>query len=128
VNDALQGAPIFAELPLDVYFPLCHGSWSAAGSSALRATVLGRVTDSSGAAVAGAKITVRNAGTELKQTVSTDDQGRYTVPDLDVGTYEVDADRSGFKRVVHSGIALTVGNQLVVDMVLEVGTADRPSR
>jgi hypothetical protein len=94
-------------------------------AQALRATVLGRVTDSSGAAVAGAKITVRNAGTELKQTVSTDDQGRYTVPDLDVGTYEVDADRSGFKRVVHSGIALTVGNQLVVDMVLEVGTAEQ---
>ena len=94
-------------------------------AQALKATILGRVTDSSGAAVVGAKIAVRNIGTGQVQTLTADDQGRYAVPDLDIGTYEVDADAPGFKRVVHSGIALTVGSQLVVDLVLEVGSAEQ---
>jgi hypothetical protein len=94
-------------------------------AQALEATILGRVTDTSGAAVADAKIRVRNLGTDLTQAVTTDDQGRYSVADLDVGTYEVDVDKTGFKKVVHSGVSLTVGSQLVVDTTLEVGSTEQ---
>jgi hypothetical protein len=94
-------------------------------AQALKATILGRVTDATGASVLGAKVTVKNLGTGLTQVVTSDSQGRYTVPDLDVGTYEVDADNPGFKRFVHSGISLTVGSQLLVDISLEVGSAEQ---
>lgn len=92
---------------------------------ALKANISGRVTDSSGGVISGAKITVKNSGTGLVQTATSDDQGRYTVPDLDVGTYEVDADMTGFKRLVHGGVVLTVGSQVTVDLHLEIGAAEQ---
>jgi len=46
------------------------------------ATILGTVTDTSGAAIAGAAVEVKNTGTGLSQNVTTDPQGRYRVPDL----------------------------------------------
>lgn len=85
------------------------------------ATILGTVTDSSGAAVAGAKVQVRNVGTGLTQTVDADAQGRYRVADLGVGEYEVQAAQAGFATLVHKGITLTVGSQSVVDFSLTVG-------
>ena len=95
----------------------------SAYGQALKATILGVVTDSSGAAVAGASISVKNIGTGILRTATTDDQGRYNVPDLDIGTYEVDAEKAGFKNFVHGGIELTVGSQVVVDVALQVGAA-----
>jgi hypothetical protein len=96
---------------------------SSAYGQALKATILGVVTDSSGAAVAGASISVTNTGTGIIRTATTDDQGRYNVPDLDIGNYEVDAEKAGFKKTVHGGIELTVGSQVVVDAALQVGAA-----
>ena len=86
------------------------------------ATILGTVTDSSGAAVAGAMITVKNTDTGVTNTTVTDSQGRYTVPALIIGTYEVDVEAAGFKKSLHGGISLTVGSEVVVDAALEVGT------
>src|SRR5215472_10152079 len=94
-------------------------------AQALKANIIGRVTDSSGGTVAGAKITVKNADTGVTQTATSDEQGRYTVPDLDVGSYEVDADMTGFKHVVRKGIDLTVGAQVSLDIPLEVGAAEQ---
>ena len=85
------------------------------------ATILGTVTDMSGAAVAGATVVVKNTGTGLTGTIATDPDGRYRVPDLGVGNYEVQASQAGFSTVVHRGITLTVGTQSVVDFALPVG-------
>ncbi len=85
------------------------------------ATILGTVTDTSGAAIAEANVQVRNVGTGLIQTVTSDAQGRFSVPDLGIGEYEVQASRTGFSTVVHKGITLTVGAQSVVDFSLPVG-------
>ena len=60
------------------------------------ATILGTVTDTSGAAIAEANVQVRNVGTGLIQTVTSDAQGRFSVPDLGIGEYEVQASRTGF--------------------------------
>jgi len=79
------------------------------------ATILGTVSDSSGATIAGASVQVTNVGTGQSQTVVTDTAGRYNVPDLPVGNYEVQASREGFARVIRKGITLTVGSQNVVD-------------
>ena len=98
------------------------------GAGALRlgaqqntATILGTVTDPTGASIAGAAVEVRNVGTGMVQATATDAAGRYNVPDLPVGDYEVQASKDGFATVVHKGITLTVGSQNVVDFSLAVG-------
>jgi hypothetical protein len=94
-------------------------------AQAFKAAISGRVTDSSGAAVGGAKVNVKDVGTNATRSVATDPQGRYNVADLEIGTYEVQAEMTGFKKFVHGGLLLTVGTQVVVDIALEVGTAEQ---
>ncbi|HWF11642.1 MAG TPA: TonB-dependent receptor [Bryobacteraceae bacterium] len=89
------------------------------------ATISGTVTDSSGAAVSGAKVDVTNTGTGITQNSATDAQGRYSVPELPVGDYRVQAAASGFQNMVHTGITLTVGAQSVVDFSLPVGQSQQ---
>ena len=85
------------------------------------ATLLGTVTDVSGAVLPGASVQVTNVATGVRQTVKTDSQGRYTVVDLIVGNYEVQASAMGFQTVVRSGITPIVGSQMVVDIALSPG-------
>jgi outer membrane receptor protein involved in Fe transport len=101
----------------------------AAGATGLdaqvTATISGTVTDASGAAVSGAKVDVKNTGTGITQNTSSDAQGRYSVPELPVGDYQIQAVASGFQNVVHTGITLTVGAQSVVDFSLPVGQSQQ---
>jgi len=83
--------------------------------------VLGTVTDSSGAVIANAAIQVRNVSTGVTRTTASDSQGRYVVPDLLVGDYEVQASVQGFQTTVRRGITLTIGRQAVVDFSLQPG-------
>src|SRR5437879_1885682 len=55
------------------------------------ATILGTVTDSTGAAIPEAAVQVKNVGTAVTQSTVSDGQGRFRVPDLSVGEYEVQA-------------------------------------
>jgi outer membrane receptor protein involved in Fe transport len=90
-------------------------------AQAATASISGTVTDSSGAAVPGASIEVRNTGTGAARTVISDSQGRYLVPDLGIGTYEVRGSKTGFQTAVRSGLTLTVGSAPVIDLQLPVG-------
>jgi hypothetical protein len=94
---------------------------SRLGAQATSATILGTVTDSSDAIIAGAVIQVRNVGTGQARSTQSDTAGRFTVPDLGVGNYEVQASKEGFSSVIHKGITLTVGSQNIVDFSLPVG-------
>jgi Carboxypeptidase regulatory-like domain len=85
------------------------------------ATISGTVTDSSGAALPGATVQARNVGTDATQSTVADTAGRYRIPDLPIGNYDLQATSSGFQTVVHKGITLTVGASLVVDFSLPVG-------
>ena len=85
------------------------------------ATILGTVTDTSGAAVPNAAIQVKNVGTGAIANATSDEQGRYRVPELSIGEYDVQASRMGFSIEIHKGITLTVGVQSVVDFSLAVG-------
>ncbi|MEQ1884642.1 MAG: carboxypeptidase regulatory-like domain-containing protein [Bryobacteraceae bacterium] len=85
------------------------------------ATILGTVTDASGAAVPDVAIQVKNIGTGLVQNASSDAQGRYTAANLGIGDYEVQASKPGFTTALRRGIALTVGSQNLVDFALQVG-------
>jgi Carboxypeptidase regulatory-like domain/TonB dependent receptor len=84
-------------------------------------TISGTATDPSGAALVNATIKATNTETNLSQTTTTNAQGRYTIPQLNVGTYSVEASLSGFQTVLHAGITLTVGASIVVDFSLPVG-------
>jgi hypothetical protein len=85
-------------------------------------TILGTVTDPSGASVEGAKITARNVGTGVvTETVSTS-SGDYTLPLLAVGEYEVSVEQAGFKSATKRGVRLQINEKVRVDFALEVGT------
>ena len=94
---------------------------SLAQAQAVTANISGTVTDASGASIAGAQVVVTNTGTGVARTTTSNDQGRYNAPDLTVGTYQVQATKSGFQTVVQANINLTVGSQLVVNLSLPVG-------
>ncbi len=84
-------------------------------------TISGVVADSSGAVLAGATLSVTNVETAFVSNVTANDQGRYIVPDLPVGTYEVKAAKKGFQTQVLKNVRLTVGSSVVVDCKLSVG-------
>jgi len=83
--------------------------------------ILGTVTDPSGAAVPEATIRITNEGTAVNQVTMSDSQGRYRVPDLPIGQYDVQTGKMGFETVIHKGITLSVGGDAVVDFALPVG-------
>jgi hypothetical protein len=89
------------------------------------ATISGIVADASGAAIVGAAIQIKNSGTGIAQAATSDSQGRYRVPELAIGTYNVVASRQGFQTVVQAGVELTVGAQTVVDFSLPVGQSQQ---
>jgi hypothetical protein len=89
------------------------------------AAITGSVLDPSGAAVAGANVTVRNTGTALTRSITSDSQGRYSALELPIGEYELEAKQSGFQTLVRKGVVLTVGSQPVIDLQLSVGTAEQ---
>lgn len=92
-----------------------------AQGQAQTATISGTATDASGGALAGAKIQATSVETNISQSTTTDPAGRYTIPQLAVGTYTLQASLSGFKTVVHTGIVLSVGGVVVLDFSLPVG-------
>ncbi|SPE38875.1 conserved exported hypothetical protein [Candidatus Sulfopaludibacter sp. SbA6] len=87
----------------------------------VQATLKGRVTDSSGAVVPGAKIAVTNTGTNVAFNTATDSAGLYSVPFLNPGSYSISAEASGFKKLVRQDLVLSVDQTLEVDLALEVG-------
>jgi hypothetical protein len=86
------------------------------------ASIRGTVTDSSGAVVSNASITVNNDATGTKSSTLSNAQGIYSFPVLNVGTYTVSAELQGFKAAVRQGIELEVNQTARIDLVLEVGT------
>jgi hypothetical protein len=87
------------------------------------ATIAGQVQDASGAGIAGAKVTAKNLQTGLERSVTTSESANYTLPILPIGRYEVSAEKTGFKRVVETGITLQVDQHARVDFKLPVGAA-----
>ncbi len=89
-------------------------------SSAGSGSVLGVVTDPSGAVVPDAAITVRNVDTNITRSISSNEAGRYEVVALQPGEYEIRVVKSGFATLVRSGVTLAVGSRTTVDLALTV--------
>ena len=100
---------------------LCAASSIRLFGQATNAIVSGTVTDATGAAVPDAAVQVRNVSTGVVRKATTNNQGRYNVPDLIVGEYEAQVTKTGFQTMVQRGITLTVGSDRVIDFSLQVG-------
>ncbi|MGH9469045.1 MAG: carboxypeptidase regulatory-like domain-containing protein [Terriglobia bacterium] len=90
-------------------------------AQAVTGTILGTVTDASGARVPGATIKAVNSLTGISRTTTADSQGDYIFPALTVGQYRIEADVSGFQRFVREGVGLSVNQNARVDVVLRLG-------
>lgn len=85
------------------------------------ASIRGTVTDATGAAVPGAKVTITEAERNIPRTTVTDEAGRYVVTALPPGKYTLTVEASGFKRYVQSDFPLAVQQQATIDVQLQVG-------
>lgn len=84
-------------------------------------TILGRVSDQSGAVVPGTKITLVSLRTNEVRSATVGETGDFTFPQLLPGPYNLTAEHEGFRKDVHNGIILEVGQQARVDVSLQVG-------
>src|SRR5579884_4088985 len=83
-------------------------------------TIVGSVTDASGAAVAGAQVTAINTATNYSRTAQTNNQGEYRLEFLPVGTYRVEVTAPGFQKLVRSGVVLEIAQPSRVDAQLQL--------
>jgi len=111
----------FALCALLLLVTLAASRLEAQGSTA---AIVGTVTDSSGAAVAGASVQAKNTGTGIAQSVASDSQGRFRFSNLGIGDYEVQSSSTGFQTVVRK-LTLTIGSEPVVDFSLPVGQSQQ---
>ncbi len=86
-----------------------------------RGTILGTVTDSTGASVAGATVKARHTATGLERTTQTTGDGSYSIPELPIGTYEVTITQSGFQTSITRSVDVNVAAEKRVDAVLQPG-------
>jgi hypothetical protein len=102
-------------------FALIIFSASAAFAQVSTADITGRVADPSGAAVVGATVTARNAGTGVSRTTQTKDDGAFTISELPAGTYEITAEAPNFSRARLANIELNVGTTRTLNFDLQPG-------
>lgn len=92
-----------------------------APAQSITGTILGNVTDSSGASIPGAKVTITNTDTNIRTVVETDSGGLYTAPLLPRGQYAIEISAPGFKRATRDNITLQIQQTARIDVQLEVG-------
>jgi len=93
-----------------------------AQSQSINGTIRGEVSDSTGAPIAGATVTLRNLDTGYTRTITSGPDGLYIAPDLPVGTYSVSAQSTGFAPLTQTGIRLVAGSETVINEDLKAGS------
>ncbi len=81
----------------------------------------GEVTDSSGAAVPAATITIENLGTHVRRVLQTSADGSYAAPNIDPGFYSISVEAKGFSKVIRERVQLEVGTDVKLDFQLKLG-------
>lgn len=89
------------------------------------ATIVGRVTDQSGAAVAKGTVTAQNIGTGYIRDAQINSDGEYTIPSVPIGQYKILVRSPGFSELTRTGITLQVGQNARVDAQLSVGSVSQ---
>jgi hypothetical protein len=99
--------------------------WLRLQAQVVTGTILGSITDASGARISGAGVTVTNDLTGEKHTATTTPTGDYVVTALPVGNYRVEVEAQGFKKYLRKGIVLEVNQNARIDAQLELGTVSQ---
>jgi hypothetical protein len=102
----------------------CLAALSLAGAAfaqETRATLIGQVSDQGGGAIAGAAVTAVNVETNVAARSTTNEAGRYELPFLLPGQYELRVEVQGFKQYVRRGLTLNVSSRVEADVRMEVG-------
>src|SRR6185312_8626032 len=86
-----------------------------------RGTILGTVTDPSGAVISGAKVTAHSAATGLDRTTQTSADGTYSIPELPIGSYTVTISQAGFQTFTVRDVQVNVAVERRVDGSLKTG-------
>src|SRR5580765_230993 len=100
---------------------LLSAVWLAANGQSTTATLSGVVHDPTGAVLPQVKITIKNSARGTTRATVTDNEGRYNLSNVEPGTYELRAERTGFSTDVRSGLVLTVGGAQQADLTLRIG-------
>ncbi len=104
---------------------LCLLTAFSGWSQDTRGTILGKITDPSGAVVPGAQVVVTNPAMGTRATLATNADGMYVAPLLPPGMYQIEVTSQGFKKAVRSGVEIRVADRLDISIALEIGTADQ---
>lgn len=97
------------------------GNSPIAKAQTFRGTILGTITDSSGASIPGATVTIKNMDTGLTRIVTTSDDGSYAAPELPIGNYSITVEKEGFKAGVVTGVRVEVSSERRADVTLQPG-------
>src|ERR1700722_3243467 len=106
--------------------PLCLALFLAVNlrGQADLATVTGVITDSSKALIPGVRVSIRNTGTNMSHTVTSNQEGYYTVPELPAGPYELTAVAAGFEGSRQTHIVLETGETLTIPIKMTIGSVN----
>src|ERR1700732_1036903 len=85
-----------------------------------RGTISGVVTDPSGSAIAGARVTVTNTAMGTQNSTVTTGSGAYTVPELPAAEYSITVVAPGFNTLIRNGITVSVGQTATINLPLAV--------
>jgi hypothetical protein len=107
----------FAVMGLMLLAPRAANAQASAG-------IAGTVTDTSGAVIAGARVTITNEGTSVAAHTTTGGAGTYSVKGLDPAKYTVSVEASGFKKAVQKGVTVEVSTNATIDVTLNPGAAN----
>ncbi|MFZ1085329.1 MAG: carboxypeptidase-like regulatory domain-containing protein [Terracidiphilus sp.] len=94
-------------------------------SQTFRGSIQGTVTDSTGAAIPGAQVTVYSPSTGLSRTVAANDRGEYVASELPLGTYSITVEKAGFRTTTLNEIPVRVGSPTRADAKLATGTVEQ---
>lgn len=108
-----------------MYAALIVGAMPMCFAQMDRASLSGNVTDSSGAVVPGAKITVANPETKSVFTTTSNGSGAYNYIGLPIGTYVVTTEKEGFSKTVQANVVLTANSDVRVDVSLTPGAVNQ---
>jgi hypothetical protein len=108
-----------------VYACVLLSSRLALGQAVSSAQIHGEVNDATGAAVAGATIKATQIETQQVRTTVSNTDGSYVLPNLPVGPYTIEASSGGFKTYVQSGVILQVGNNVQINVGLQLGPVNQ---
>src|SRR5262249_5248160 len=114
--------PSFSRIPCSIFALIAFPALHAQG---LLGTILGTVTDTSGAVIGGASIKARSAATNLEVSTVTRENGLYQIPNLPIGTYSVSISKTGFQTEVHSQIVVQADRSTTVNSMLQIGAVSQ---